>query len=81
MLAELGVEKIDFMSMDIEGAEPAALAGFDIRRYGVEFVCIEAHGGENMERSILAYFEENGYERIEEYLPGDTVNWYFKQKK
>lgn len=81
LLAEQGVEKIDFMSMDIEGAEPAALAGFDIRRYGVEFVCIEAHASEDQENSILAYFEENGYERIEEYLPHDIGNWYFKRKK
>ena len=81
LLEELGVKKIDFMSMDIEGAEPAALAGFDIRRYDVEFVCIEPHGSEEREKAILAYFEENDYELIEEYIPYDVVNWYFKRKK
>ena len=30
LLAEAGVSKIDFLSMDIEGSAPPALAGFDI---------------------------------------------------
>ena len=33
VLDERGVEKIDFLSMDIEESEPPALAGFDIERY------------------------------------------------
>lgn len=81
LLAAQGVEKIDFMSMDIEGAELAALAGFDIRRYCVEFVCIEMGGREEDVDSIMAYFEENGYELIEEYIPHDYGNQYFRQKK
>ena len=32
LLARAGLSKIDFMSMDIELAEPRALAGFDIER-------------------------------------------------
>ena len=26
------------------------------------------------------YFESHGYELIEEYLPHDYVNWYFRPK-
>jgi hypothetical protein len=26
----------------------------------------------------MKYFRDNGYERIDEYLPYELVNWYFK---
>jgi len=70
------VAKIDFLSMDIEGAEPAALAGFDIERYRPELVCIEA-AAENQD-VIGVYFEKHGYRRIEEKR--DDINWYFTPK-
>jgi len=80
-LEEQGIEKIDFLSLDIEGAEPAALRGFDIDRFAPRLICVEAHaGGEGNEREILGYFEAHGYERIEEYLPHDAVNWYFRPR-
>ncbi len=37
------VRSIDLLSMDIEDAEPLALAGFDIERFKPKLVCIEAH--------------------------------------
>src|SRR5262245_42403174 len=42
LLLQHGVEHIDFLSMDIEGAEPKALAGFDIDTYKPRLVCIES---------------------------------------
>jgi FkbM family methyltransferase len=71
-----GVEKIDFLSMDINGTEPTALAGFDIQRYRPELVHIEVH--ERNREVLMKYFLDNGYERIDEYLPYELVNWYFK---
>jgi len=79
LLEENGVEKIDFLSMDIEGGEPAALAGFDIQRFRPELVCIETApvwGERSLE--LKRYFEERGYERIEEYLKHDMLNSYFR---
>ena len=76
LLAEAGVESIDFLSMDIEGAEPAALAGFDIERFRPELVCIEASA--SILDQLLSYFAEHGYERIDAYLEYDSVNWYFR---
>jgi FkbM family methyltransferase len=75
LLDRHGVEKIDFLSMDIELGEPAALAGFDIERYRPELVCIEA--ARSIRHLLMAYFTDHGYERIDAYLPFDTVNWYF----
>jgi len=76
LLDRNGIEAIDFLSMDIEGSEPPALAGFDIERFRPALVCIEAHGGGGEE--IAAYFQAHGYERIDEYLEHDWVNWYYK---
>jgi FkbM family methyltransferase len=78
ILDQNGVSKIDFLSMDIEKGEPAALAGFDIKRFRPEFVCIEAFPP--VQNQIAAYFESQGYERIDEYREYDDLNWYYKPK-
>ena len=73
------VERINFLSMDIEGSEPEALAGFDIDRFQPKLVCIEA--SPTIRSAIAAYFESHGYERIEEYLKVDAVNWYYTPRR
>jgi FkbM family methyltransferase len=77
LLDHEGIEKIDLLSMDIEGHEPQALAGFDIERFQPELVVIEAH-----EYVVVKYFEkyfhDHGYERIERYAPFDLINYYFQ---
>lgn len=78
LLRQNGVEKIDFLSMDIEGAEPQALAGFDIERFRPALVCIEVDS-KNHEK-VRAYFEDHGYERINEYVKYDWTNWYYRPK-
>jgi len=75
LLATRGVEKLDFLSMDIELSEPKALAGFDVRRYRPELVCIEAHP--EVRQPILDYFARHGYTIVGKYLPADEHNLYF----
>lgn len=75
LLAANGVDRIDFLSMDIELSEPKALAGFDVRRYRPELVCIEAHP--EVRQQILDYFTHNGYVIVGKYLPADEHNLYF----
>jgi hypothetical protein len=70
------MQHIDFLSMDIEGAEPRALAGFGIQKYKPRLVCIES--SPDVRDAIMQYFTTHGYERIDEYLPYDSVNWYFR---
>ena len=72
------IDHIDLVSMDIEGAELQALAGFDVRKFGPELVCIES-SVENRS-ALLEYFDENGYERITDYDRYDPSNWYFRKK-
>lgn len=76
LLAQNGVQRIDLLSMDIEGAEPKALAGFSIQKYKPRLVVIES--SPHVQEAILAYFATHGYERIDEYLDRDAVNWYFR---
>jgi FkbM family methyltransferase len=73
-----GITKIDFLSIDIEGGEPKALAGFDIERFRPELVAVETAGGNATE--IGTYFKRHGYERIEKYLQYDKVNSYYRPK-
>jgi FkbM family methyltransferase len=77
LLEGAGVEKIDFLSMDIERGAPKALAGFDIERFEPSLVCIEAGAGEDYRETIKRYFSEHGYQRIERYLKHDPNNWYY----
>ncbi len=78
VLEDFADAPLDFLSIDIEGAELAALSGFDIDRFRPKLVCIEAHtnGGAN-EEGIRSYFAEHGYVLLEAYLPYDRANWYF----
>lgn len=76
MLDDAGVTKIDYLSMDIELAEPKALAGFDIGRYRPELVCIEVHP--EVRQQILDYFARHGYVVVGKYLRIDPTNLYFQ---
>lgn len=75
LLANAGISRFDFMSMDIELSEPKALAGFDIDRFKPQFVCIEAHP--EVRQQILDYFARHGYAIAGKYLRADEKNLYF----
>ncbi|MDQ3347504.1 MAG: FkbM family methyltransferase [Acidobacteriota bacterium] len=75
VLDQARIGRVDFMSMDIELAEPKALAGFDIDRFKPELVCIEAHL--EVRQQILDYFARHGYVALGKYLRIDPHNLYF----
>lgn len=75
LLAAEGVERIDFLNMDIELWEPKALAGFDIERFRPALVCIEAHA--EVRQALLDYFARHGYIVVGRYLRADIWNLYF----
>jgi len=75
LLSRLEIERVDFLSMDIELAEPAALAGFDINKYRPSLVCVEAHP--EVRSEIVEYFQENKYKIVEKYRGLDPLNFYF----
>lgn len=75
LLERENVGRFDFLSMDIELSEPAALAGFDLERFRPELVCIEAHP--EVRQQILDYFTRRGYVVVGKYLRVDEKNLYF----
>ena len=75
LLEQEGIEKLDLVSMDIEGHEPKALAGFDIERFQPELLVIE---GRN--EKVVRYLERHGYEQILRYIDYDPLNRYFRRK-
>lgn len=79
LLEHEGIERIDFLNMDIELAEPAALRGFDIERFRPELVCIEAHPP--VVPFLEQYFAEHGYEKIKLWSELDVFNSYYTPRK
>jgi FkbM family methyltransferase len=75
LLERNGVERIDLLSMDIEGHEPKALAGFDILRFKPRLACVESKPANRP--FLQEYFKKHGYEQLERYLKYDTVNYYY----
>jgi len=72
------IDRVDFLSMDIELAEPKALAGFDIQRFAPALVCIEAH--RELRQWLLNYFHDRGYVSIGKYMGADALNLYFAKR-
>ena len=75
LLDQVGVSKIDLLSMDIEGHELTALAAFDIERFAPELVCIEVHG--KTRTPVIESFAAHDYVRLEQYNERDKANYYF----
>lgn len=75
VLDEQHVSRVDFMSMDIELAEPAALRGFSIDRFRPELVCVEANP--EVRQAILDYFAAHHYTVVGKYLRADDSNIWF----
>jgi FkbM family methyltransferase len=75
LLERAGIETFDFLSMDVELAEPKALAGFDIRRFRPALVCIESHP--QVRQDVLDYFAKAEYVVVGRYLRADQWNLWF----
>lgn len=75
ILIRLGISRVDFLTIDIELAEPQALAGFSISRFRPRLVCIEAHPP--VRQQILDYFARHGYVLLGKYWRADGENFWF----
>jgi FkbM family methyltransferase len=75
LLDRAGLTAVDFMTMDIELAEPKALAGFDIERFRPRLVCVEAHP--DIRQQLLDYFADHRYRVVARYLRADRHNLWF----
>jgi FkbM family methyltransferase len=76
LLGREKVTRVDFLSMDIEGAEPAALAGLDLGRYRPELACIEV-GSPEIGRAVAERFALAGCREVSAYRAIDGINRYY----
>lgn len=64
VLDEVGIERLDLLSLDVEGHEEKALLGLDLERHAPRFLLIEVWGYEDrrdrLERDILRAWYEPG---------------------
>jgi FkbM family methyltransferase len=79
LLVKSNVTHVDFLSMDIELAEPMALAGFDLVKYTPALVTVEAHPP--IRQLLIDYFVERGYTVVGKYLWVDPANIWFMPKR
>lgn len=59
ILEEAGIERIDFMSLDVEGLELDALAGLDLARFAPDLLLVEAlspHQHERLDAALRGRF-------------------------
>ncbi|MBK5296201.1 MAG: FkbM family methyltransferase [Vicinamibacteria bacterium] len=75
ILREAGIQKVDFVSLDIELGEPAAPRAFNLAYYKPELLCIEAHA--KSRQAILDIMARAGYVVVGRYLRVDEPNIYF----
>lgn len=79
LLSREGIGKIDFLTMDIELSEPAALRGFDIERFKPDLVCIESLPP--VADFLSEYFADHGYVKIEMWSRLDGYNDYYTRRE
>jgi hypothetical protein len=75
LLDTAGAPQIDYLSLDLELGEAAALRGFAMERFRPRLVCVEA--GWSQREWLSDYFSAHGYRRLDRYLSHDHVNWWF----
>lgn len=75
LLTASKIPAFDFLSLDIELAEPKALAGLDIERFKPALACVEAHP--KVRQMILDYFAAHHYTVVGKYVRTDNVNLWF----
>jgi FkbM family methyltransferase len=68
ILEEAGVDHVDAVSMDIEGAEKYALKGFDFDKYKPRVLCIERHQtseDQGIHYDLEKFMKDRGYEFVD----------------
>lgn len=70
ILVELGIRRIDYLSIDTEGSEWKILRDFDLATYGVKAVSIENNSRDDKLRRLLA---QHGYRLIKTFAGFDEL--------
>jgi FkbM family methyltransferase len=63
LLEKNGFERVDFLSLDVEGMELDVLRGFQIQKYNPRLAMIELQF-DSRDEAVIKYMKENGYAPI-----------------
>jgi FkbM family methyltransferase len=75
ILADHHVERFDFLSIDVEGAELAVLQGLDLHRHHPSLICIEIDPAAR--DRIFEHLHAAGYRELDVYHALNEWNAYF----
>ena len=64
VLDERGIKHVDFVSLDVEGAETRVLNGIDFSKVEIDYFTIENNKGASREKSIREFMKGHGYKLI-----------------
>ena len=57
-------KKIDFLDIDVEGADIDVLESLDFRKYSPELICVEVIEKNKEDSQIFKFLKKRGYEKI-----------------
>jgi len=72
MLDETGTQRVDFVSIDVEGHEMSVLRGFSLERWRPRVVLVE-DGSDLADVAVRSFMHEHGYMR---FYRTDCNDWY-----
>ena len=72
ILESADVEKLDFVTIDVEGHEPEAIAGLTLSRWKPEIVLVE-DGSLGLDSTVKTLMQEKGYRR---FMTTGCNDWY-----
>jgi len=67
---------IDYISIDVEGAELEALRGFSLNKYDFDALTVEHNNEWDKREAMRQLLESNGYERVRSWV---TDDWYVRK--
>lgn len=74
-------QKIDFLSLDVEGYELEVLDGSKIEKHRPKYVCVEVWSSpKNHQEKVIEYFSQRGYE-INQFLSERDILFQDKQRE
>ena len=71
VLDEVGVQEVDFFSLDVEGYELNVLKGLDLKKYRPKYILVEVKSRDEIDAYLSTY-----YEAVEDFS-GDVL---YRQK-
>ena len=83
-MSDEGLKEVDFIHMDVQGAELMVLAGADlntIKAIWLEVEVVELYKGQPLKKDIEQFFEQKGFVKLMEKFSNATGDQFWIQRK